>query len=97
MDLARHWSDPLLSAVPGKRLLSDLNHAEALQHLDISGHRTPVALQFPCQHADRCWRLLDLFEHKYSLLRQDMQESLDVFEGHYSTGRNGIAPARRPR
>ena len=46
MDFVGQGSDPLLSAVSRKRLLCDLNHAEALQNLDIASHRAPIAFQF---------------------------------------------------
>jgi hypothetical protein len=83
-----------LSAVPRKRLLNDLNHAEALQDLDIARHCAPVALQFLRQLADRGWRLLDLLEDKHSLFRQDMEERLNVFECDYSTLLDGMTSPR---
>src|ERR1035437_9577904 len=67
LDLARQWRYPFLSAVPRKRRLNDLNHAEARQDLDVAAHCAPVALQFLRQRADRCWRLFDLLEQKHSL------------------------------
>ena len=97
VDLARQRSYPFLPAVPRKRLLGDLNHAEALQDVDIAGHCAPVTLQFLRQDADRCRRLANLPEQKHSLLSQNMQERLNVFKGDYSTRRNGITLIRRLR
>lgn len=69
LDLACQRRYPLLSAVPRKWLLGDLNHPEALQNLDIAGYCAPVAFQFLRQNADRCWCPRDLLEQKHTLLR----------------------------